>query len=469
MIRSLRLRLLIGTSLAMAAVLALLGIAVYYFAWRALIAQFDAGLMVKAKALASMVEQDGNKVTFDYDPRDMPEFQSGQRKEFFEVWLDDGSVVAKSASLEKKDLPRGRVDAGGSSTTLPDGHRGRSLTISLLAKIQHEDEGPSTPEPKARAGTLTVAVPTHPMSETLYLLAIILWIACGAAVIVSGITLLWVVRRGLRPVGALAREIETIGANDLSRRIPPTEAATELTPIVEKLNRLLDRVSSAFAREKAFTADVAHELRTPLAGLQATLEVCRSRPRERREYEAALLKCSGIVSRMEAMVGSLLILTRAEAGQLPVDRKSFDLCAMVDDCWAMLADRAAQRRLTVERDVPEPCIVRGDPDKTRIVLQNLFDNAVSYANEGGTIRVNIEGDGTGTRLRISNTGSQVAAEQVQHLFERFWRGDAARTETGLHCGLGLSLCQRLIDLLGGKIMVESQAGGAFVVTVTLPA
>jgi two-component system sensor histidine kinase QseC len=468
MIRSLRLRLLIGTSLAMAVVLALLGIAVYYFTWRALIAQFDAGLMVKAKALASMVEQDDDKVKFDYEPGDMPEFQMGQHKEFFEIWMDDGRVIAKSASLGKANLARGHADAGGAPMTLPDGRHGRSLTISLLTKVQRDEESSGANPPKARAGSLTVAVPTHPMSETLDLLAMILWLACGAAVVVSDVTLLWVVRRGLRPVGVLAREIETIGVHDLSRRVSPARAAVELTPIVEKLNRLLDRVSSAFVREKAFTADVAHELRTPLAGLQTTLEVCRSRPRGAREYEAVLLKCSGIVTRMEAMVTSLLMLTRAEAGQLPVDRKSFDVCAIIEECWAMLADRAAQRKLSVDRDVPEPCIVRGDPDKTRIVLQNLFDNAVSYANEGGTIRIEVEGDGAGTRLRISNTGSQVAAEQVPHLFERFWRGDAARTESGLHCGLGLSLCQRLIDLVGGKIAVESHAGGEFVVTVTLP-
>jgi len=171
-----------------------------------------------------------------------------------------------------------------------------------------------------------------------------------------------------------------------------------------------------------------------------------------------------MIDRMQAMVESLLLLARADGGQLAAVRKRVDLSLLLSECWADCQMRAEQRGLRIDWEVPAGCIVESDPDKLRIIFQNLFDNAVSYVDDGGTIRVVVDAEA----VEISNSGSKIGSEEQLHLFERFWRGDQARTDTGVHCGLGLSLCRRLMELLGGQIGVNAVQGGSFVVRCTIP-
>ena len=284
-----------------------------------------------------------------------------------------------------------------------------------------------------------------------------------------GAVLIRVVGQSLRPVTVLASEIGALRETDLSRRLASGAVPSELTSVVDKLNGLLTRLDQAFAREKAFTADVAHELRTPLAGLRSTLEVCRLRPRESSAYESAIDECRGIVDRMEAMVESLLLLARSDAGQVAIECRDADLGTLVSQTWAQFEYRASRRGLNVTRQTPSPCLAATDPDKLQIVLHNLMDNAVSYVNEGGSICINVHSIAAIPTIEIANTGSLIAASETPRLFERFWRGGDARTDVGLHCGLGLSLTQRLMSLIGGEIDIKTTSGGQFVVSLKLPA
>ena len=190
-----------------------------------------------------------------------------------------------------------------------------------------------------------------------------------------------------------------------------------------------------------------------------------------------------MTDRMQAMVEHLLMIARADAGQLALVRRPVAIAAVLTESWSSFAQRAQDRGLTVRWDGAAgpgegPGEVETDPDKLRIVLHNLFDNAVCYTDEGGAIRIAATVAAAGSShtsdtphslsIEIANTGSRVRPEDVPHLFERFWRGDASRSETGVHCGLGLALSQRLVSLLGGEIAAESSAGGEFLVRVSLP-
>jgi two-component system, OmpR family, heavy metal sensor histidine kinase CusS len=458
--RSLRLRLLIGTSVAMAVVLTLLGLAIYFSMWRSLLWEFDGGLLTQAKALGGMVEQHGQRLKFEFDAQQMPEFNSGRRAEYFEIRFDGGKVLVRSNSLGNGDL------AAGISTRdviLPDGRRGRSLSIRFSARVDHDDdeEGDGA---AAQSLELTVARDTADLDQTLLRLRWLLVGLCAGAIVVSGAALIFVVGRAVRPVNRLAAEIGALRETDLGRRLDLPDVPAELAPVVQRLNGLLGRLENAFGRERAFTADVAHELRTPLAGLTTTLEVCRSRPRDNPAYEAAIDKCRKMIDRMQAMVESLLLLARADGGQLAAVQRRVDLSLLLSECWAVCQVRAEQRGVVVGWEVPSGCIVESDADKLRIVFQNLLDNAVSYVDDGGTIRVVVDAEA----VEISNSGSGVGSEELPHLFERFWRGDQARTDTGVHCGLGLSLCRRLMELLGGQISVNAVRGGSFVVRCAVP-
>jgi heavy metal sensor kinase len=468
MIRSLRIRLLVATSLASAAVLALLGVSVYLAMRHQLLSDYDAALLGKARMIASTVEQVDNRVRVEFDPKDMPEFSAPEHPEFFELWLD-GKVRLRSESLHGSDLPNtaAAVNDAEGTLSLPRTHHGRAVVMTFTPKLEFEHGS----RPAASAvHNCTVTVAGSPV-ETRRMLAFLGWLllgSCAAAIALSGAVLLWVVSRAVRPVRLLAKEIERVRESDLGYRLRDRGAPSELSPVVEKLNGLLDRLERAFNREKAFTADVAHELRTPLAGLMSTLEVCRSRRREAVDYEAAIDECCSMTDRMQVMVENLLLLSRADTGHLAVKSERVSVPELLREMWSIFEDRAESRGLEVRWSVDERCDAASDPANLRIVIQNLFDNAVSYTDEDGAIRITSACERDRVTIEIANSGSTVGSSDVSRIFDRFWRGDSSRSDTGVHCGLGMSLSQRLVRLLGGEITVHSTAGGEFSVRVSLP-
>jgi len=163
------------------------------------------------------------------------------------------------------------------------------------------------------------------------------------------------------------------------------------------------------------------------------------------------------------------MLARIDAGQCEASRDDVSLEELAREAWLPCAERATARRLAVRWDLAEGLRLGTDTEKLRVILRNLFDNAVHYADASGAVGVAAKRVGERVTLRISNGGSRLSPEQARHVFERFWRGDAARGETGRHAGLGLPICRELAHLIGATISVSSQAGGEFVALLELPA
>jgi two-component system sensor histidine kinase QseC len=472
MIRSLRWRMLAGTSLATGAILASLGLVLYASMQATLIREFDASCLVQARALGAMAEWKRDHLKFDGDAQ-MPQFSRQDNPEYFELRADSGALVAQSVSLGDGVLTMPTPAAAPlaqpayEDVSLPDGRRGRGIALRFTPQSENDDDendrGPAAP---SQGAVVLFAKGTDALDATLGRLRQLLATAFGAAILVSGAVLSAVVTGAMKPLRHLANRIESIGADRLSLRIASDEVPVELKPVVDRLNDLLARLDSAFVRERAFTADVAHELRTPIAGLHATLEVCRSRPRTAADYEEAIDKCLKMSGGIGSMIRTLLLLGRADAGQLAAERSAVDVASLLEECWASLAPRAAAKSVRVERDIQSGTIDT-DVAKLAMILNNLFDNAVSYVNEGGAITIAATRIADELRIEITNTGSRIAAAQVPHLTERFWRGDESRSATGMHCGLGLSLCNRLAPVIGGRLTMTSEHG-TFSAVLILP-
>jgi two-component system sensor histidine kinase QseC len=441
-------------------ILALLGAAIFISMRRSLMAEFDAVSLAEAHTLASMTEQHGQHIRFDSD-QPLPEFNSPHRPEYFELRLEDGSQVARSSSLGSNHLAAIAATNPPTSadTVLPDGRRGRLLSLRFTPQADGEDEDENGgPGIAARAAIVVVARDSAPLDATLSRLRWLLLTLVGSAVCLSDLVLVVVVNGALRPMRRVAQEIESFPEDNLSRRLNSQGVPAELAPVVERLNGLLGRLEAAFARERSFTADVAHELRTPLAGLQTTLEVCRSKPRDPETYQSTIDKCLAMAAGIRSMVQTLLTLARADAGQLPLVCAAVNLSELIEECWRGFQQRAAERGLHVEMRLAACGIVQRDAELLKIVMNNLFDNAVSHADEGGSVWIRSTSDGVGCTVEVANTGSRVVAGDSAQLFRRFWRGDESRSATGLHCGLGLSLCQRLLSLTGDDISASSLNG-----------
>lgn len=470
--RSIRARLLAGTLVGSSALMSALGVGLYYSIRSVLDADFDETLTAKARALAALVEEEDGEIEAEFAEYPSSDFSRQSRPEYYLLRKAGGPVIACSPSLGVTGLG---PTAGGpdsvyvAETLLPDGRPGRLAVLPFDARSEGRR--------KSRVPlVLVLARDTLDLQHTLGRLRLLL-LAIGGAGVTAMCGLMWAaVRAGLRPLRSVAGQIESLDAARLSQRLSPQGVPLELVPVINCLNDLLQRLQDAFTRERLFTADVAHDLRTPLAGLRSTLEVALRRERTAAEYLDAITESLAVTQDTQAMMDNLLALARAEAGQIPIERKPIDLEPLLRTAWTPFAERAGSRDLQVQWQVPPHCVAVTDPGQLGLVLRNLFDNAVTYANTGGDIRVDCATGGSPAnvssplafvQLRVTNTGSRLSIDDVEHVFERFWRGDKSRTDTGLHCGLGLSLSKRIIELLGGTILA-SVSNGEFTVCLRLP-
>lgn len=472
--RSLRGALVLGTTAGMAAVLAAAAGITYQLIRADLVEEFDRSLADSARLLASTMEQGPRKINGDFRKYDMREFEASERPGYLEVWRPDGSVFFRSPSLGASDLERigGPFEAPACRPVeLPDGRPGRAVGITFAPRVEKKKrEGDAAERPAAAPRTVVLALArgTEAIEAPLARLAA-LFGAVGAAAIAIAAGVLWlVIWWSLKPVGRLAAQIGGIGERDLSARLDGREAPRELQPVVDRLNDLLGRLRAAFDRERTLTADVAHELRTPLAGLRSTAEVALSRSREAPEYREALGDCLEITQRMQALVENLLSLARLEAGQVESHPRPVVPPEMLRAAWKPLEEAARARRLTVDWALGSAEPVMTDPALLDLVIGNLLENAVAHADGGGSVRIETSAGAEALEIRITNSGSTLPPDRAQEVFERFWRGDAARASNGSHCGLGLPLVKKVVGVLGGEVAVRSTAGGDFEVEVSIP-
>jgi len=466
-VKTLRARLLLGTALGTGFVLTASALVLYMIVRAALWAEFDEALGSKARSLATLVEQERDEIDLEFGEHSLPEFKPSGHAEYYQVWTSGGHVLARSSSLGDRDLDplHGRPDKPAYKTTpLPDGRPGRTVGITFAPRREEDNASWQTPQEPIEV-TLVIGRGTFETDQALGRLRLLLVCGCAGAILASVAVLSWLVRRGLKPLGYVAAEIAAIGEASLSSRLEPGDAPGELAPIITRLNALLNRLESAFAREKAITADVAHELRTPLAGLRATLEVSLSKERGATSYREAMAKSLAICKQMQRMAENLLELARADAGQLEVTSDAVDLVALLTDCWTQFADRATERQLEVAWHLPESCHITTDRTKACLVLNNIFDNATTYANTGGHVTIAVHSENNRVNVRVANSGSCIAEAEVGRVFDRFWRGDAARAAkgNGRRYGLGLALCRKLVTFLGGSISASVDSDGTFVI------
>jgi signal transduction histidine kinase len=239
--------------------------------------------------------------------------------------------------------------------------------------------------------------------------------------------------------------------------------------VVDRLNELLERLEAAFARERAFSAEVAHELRTPLSGMRLAAELALARERTQDECREALSDILGVAEGMEGMVAKLLEIARLEADSTPGPVEEVFLEDLLRACWEQFSGAAERRGLKVEWALGPDLSVTTDRRLLELAVRNLIENAVVHADEGGRIQLETAVAQDRVDLSIANSGSLLSQADAAQAFERFWRGDEARTEAGIRCGLGLALVHRIAGVLGAEVAVRSEAGGEFCVTLSLPA
>ena len=465
--RSIRGTLRVGLLLAAVAVFTAAGIATELGVRQALIDDLDRSLRERARWVASTVEWTEEGLDLGFKEFALYDFDPGAGASLLELWQNDGTVLYRSPSLRGVDLVRPGVDLGMEALAFessPGGPHARTMRMRFRARVDPELEHP----PVAPIVLISLG---RDMARVDALLGRLRMLLVGVGLAATLLMLLFirvVVRRSLRPLEQVATEIAGLDTNHLSGRVGSSAIPRELVPVVHRLNELLDRLNAAFERERTFSADVAHELRTPLAGIRTSMEVELSQPREAQSYRRTLSESLSLVLRMQGLVETLLQLARFDAGLIRAAPENLDLAELTRSLMGAAEPRATARGLTVHTSLEQATPVRADRALLATAIRNIVDNAISHADDRGRVRVEVTPEAGHARLRVSNSGAQMSTAELPRLFERFARGDTARAATGDHYGLGLSLVQRISDALGCQMDVHVEPDGTFCFTLDVP-
>ena len=458
--RQLTQQLVLGTLL-----IAGCGGAMTYLTMRAaVLRQFDETLLAKARTVAALTQQGRNgrlHVELD-DVRPLGFLEVGT-EHFFQLRLADGKSIARSPA-DAETLPPPENATGSphyQNIVLPGDAEGRAVAFAFTPNID-EDEVDKDPHPAPVVATITVASSRHSLDTTLRTMLAALSLSTGVLLIGAWVLVPRVLRRGLRPLDELADRVTGITANSLATRFSASGAPAEIAPIARRLNDLLERIGASFERERRFSADLAHELRTPLAELRSQAELALKWPDARSATADA--DALAIALRMEHLVTRLLALARAEGGHAGAALERVDIGSAARTAWRPFAERATAKGLRVAFDFPPGLAVQSDPALLREILANLFSNAVDYTPAGG--EVNIAADLTPGifRLSVTNTVQDLDSAEVEKMFDRFWRKEASRSDDE-HAGLGLALARGYAHAIGWKLHARLDDGSRLTFTL----
>ncbi|GAB7529857.1 sensor histidine kinase [Pseudomonas sp. 3A(2025)] len=309
---------------------------------------------------------------------------------------------------------------------------------------------------QANSPTLTLVLDITHHQHFLQRMQHLIWLTVGLCALATALLGAWAARSGLRPLQRMSAVAAGVSASSLTTRLPEHEMPVELAELTRAFNAMLTRLDEGFQRLSAFSADIAHELRTPLSNLLTQTQVVLTRPRSLEQYREALLGNLEELQGLAQMVNDMLLLAKAEQGLLAPARDTLRLEDEVGTVLEYFTPLAEDAGITLHREGQAQ--VRGDRTLLRRVLSNLLDNALRYTPTGGQLKVTLQATAEGVELSVENPGQPLEPTVLPRLFDRFYRADPARTDSQTHAGLGLAISRSIIEAHGGTIHCESAAG-----------
>jgi heavy metal sensor kinase len=458
--RSIGLRLTLWYAGSLAAVLVLLGGGLWLALRHSMYHAVDESLRDRVQGIRQFIEQEASWLTPDELSFEFQEHSVlGPGGDLFQVADIDGAWLYRSSPLYDEHVPI--YDAA----VLRDEPRVENIVVRdapLRFLSQAVEAGGGT-------YVVQVAAPLHELEEGLTEFSWVVLIALPAVLLIASVGGYQVSRRALRPVDEITRMARSVSVGNLSGRLSVPESGDELQRLSETLNDMIARLESAFERITRFTADASHELRTPLALMRTTAELALDERDPAPNREEALAQILAEVERTSQLVDNLLWVARADSGAAPVVRTRMDLGRVVRETGMQVAPLAEARHQKLDTEVPDgPVIIDGDAAALRRLFLILLDNAVKYTLPGGRIEMRLEPTDREAAVSVRDTGIGIPAEDLPHVFERFYRVDKARSREQGGSGLGLAIGLWIAEQHEGSIAVESEPGSGTAFRVTLP-
>jgi two-component system heavy metal sensor histidine kinase CusS len=293
---------------------------------------------------------------------------------------------------------------------------------------------------------------------------ILLGVVLAGSILASAIIAITVTKHGLRPLGEMTRSLERIGPSHLNERVAPVGWPRELQPLATTFDAMLARLEDSFKRLSQFSADLAHELRTPIGNMLGEAQVALTRDRTPAEYRETIESTIGECERLSRIVDNLLFVARVDAAREPIARKQFDARAAVEKIAAFYQTIAEDHHIAIS------CRGNGqiyaDPALFERAMGNLVDNALRFTPENGSIQIGLAQRPADFEVAVSDNGCGIATEHLPRVFDRFYRAESSRSSDGT--GLGLALVKSIVDLHGGSARIESEVGHGTIVVLVFP-
>ncbi len=463
MMPSLRFRLVLIVGATVCLLVTLFGFAVNTIFELSLRSEFDSSLIERARSLSHLVEQEEHGITFEWLEGVGLTTPIVEERESLAIWNENDllEVFPPKAPPIKPSQKPGELAFHYCLGNKP----ARAVAFSFTPRLVFESDSEASHVTRPVL-TLMFARTTDEIDSAITTLRWTVLIV-GTVGLAASLTAMWfLIGIGLRPVQDATQQIANIVPGTLSDRIEQVEnQPSELRPLLSTINDLLERLERAFVRERSFSADVAHELRTPLAGLRAQLDLSLSRERSAQDYRKTIGQCLKITEQTSDIIESLLETTHdSVAASSP---EQVDLPRLLNELFFERQQVMQSRKLKFQSCHDRSVTILIERQPLVVILRNLVDNAVCYADPDTTIDVFVERSGDDCFMVVSNQATTFPGSEIDKVFNRFWRADTSRHETGRHCGLGLALCRRLAERMGGSVQA-SFVEKSFRIELSLP-
>ncbi len=473
--------------------LVLLFCIIFYTALQQILASsFDTTLQMRAQHVAEGVilrhnglsvtnivnelpELDATAAYMDSSPNDDGAQQSQQQNNSLKGYSSSrvmarvlnvqGQVVYSTPLFKTLTLPASSITQPLKGTpwygTMNDSHNQMIRIYSTMLLDKHANQ-------HTIVGIVQVGQPLSSLHATLHRILVGLLIVTPFVLILSAFGSYWLSQRAFRSIHRLAHTAREIGANDLHQRVPVPQAQDEVHDLSIIFNQMVGRLEHSFNQQHRFVADASHELRTPVAVIRNMTDVALQQPASAEDYASVLREVNAESERLGGLINDLLVLARADEDQISLDCEPVRLDLLTADVVASLEPLALERHITLNTHTLEPATVLGDAARLIQIIMSLVDNALTYTNAGGSVTLSVETSASYVHVTVSDTGIGIAQQDIEHIFERFYRADPARSKAAGGSGLGLSIVDWAVRAHNGSTSVKSQVGQGSTFIVLLP-
>jgi len=433
-----------------------------------LIHEEDEIIQAKADVIAHLISHVRDGIKFGFSAENMPEFEDKIDPEYFQIWINNNEIFEKSRSLEYDDLSFRRsvepVEFIG-NTILPDGRRGRMIQSTFYLEPLNKER--FSPDSVSNKTIITLVVAKE--REEVDLLINSIHMATIVLVLIITFILSYMVkktvRRSLLPLTNMNNQIKLLSADKLHNEIKVVDLPDELSDFVLQFNSLLSRLDLSFNREKRFSSDVAHELRTPISELLTMSEVALKWPDDLSLSQGFYQGVYDSSNQMMLLVNNLLALARCESATHECGSSTHGIKKIVDSCLKRYDVLADEKNLEVECSIDADLLVDVEIIEFEKIIDNLVSNAVAYSVCNSCLHIGGVVLGDFVSLSIKNTTDQLVDKDLNLMFDRLWRKNRARPPSE-HSGLGLSIIKAYAEMLGLDIKTELRDQKIFIISVS---